>query len=104
MEISAKRMRRSFSASILISSEKAIPSAVRFMPFKIERRNTHMPDCESRIHRKYKSDIASERIRLPTLLRKLIALESRTGKREVFKKSAFRWRSASSRYEIASGG
>ena len=39
-----------------------------------------MPDCESRTQRKYSADIASDRIRLPILCFKLIALRSRTGK------------------------
>src|SRR5579883_117557 len=104
MEISTKRTRRLLSASILISSENAMPSEVSFSPFKIDRRKTHMPDCESRTQRRYRMDMASDRIRFPSLFKKLIALRSCTGNREVFRKSAFKWKKASSRYEMASGG
>src|SRR5215467_10353482 len=104
MEISTKRTWRLLSASILISSENAIPLDVSFSPARIERRKTHMPDCESRTHRKYKIDIARERTRFPSLFKKLIALRSRTGNRDVLRKSASRCRKASSKYEMASGG
>ena len=104
MEISAKRMREFLSASILISSENAMPSEVNRMFLRMERRKTHMPDCESRTQRKYRIDIASDNIQLPNLCLKLMASRSRTGKREAFRKSTFRCSSASMRYEIASGG
>ena len=56
-----------------------------------------MPDCESRTQRKNSTDIASDSTRLPNLCLKLMARESRTGKREAFRKSTSRWRNASSR-------
>src|SRR5260221_10412730 len=71
MEISAKRMLSLFNASILISSENAIPSETNFIPFKIDRLNTHIPDWESRTQRKYKMDMTSERTKLPNLCLKL---------------------------------
>src|SRR5262249_33001739 len=52
IEISPKRMRELRSASILISSENAMPSDSSFIPPRMERRRTHMPDWESRTHRK----------------------------------------------------
>ena len=53
-----KRIFGYFSASILISSEKAMPSETSFISSRMDRRKTHMPDCESRTQRKYSSDIA----------------------------------------------
>ena len=97
MEISVKRTRALLRASILISSENDMPSDSRCMSFKIDRRNTHMPDCESRTQRKYSMDIASERTQFPNLCLKLMARRSRTGKREAFRKSTSRCRKASSR-------
>src|ERR1039458_7724507 len=58
--ISPKRMRRLRIASILISSEKAMPSASSFMSCRMERRKTHMPDWESRTQRKKRMEVASE--------------------------------------------
>src|ERR1039457_372795 len=95
--ISTKRIWRLRMASILISSEKAMPSASSFMSSRMERRKTHMPDWESRTQRKKRMEVASESARLPNLCLKLMARESRTGKREAFKKSTSRWRKASSR-------
>src|SRR5258707_656683 len=104
MEISAKRMRGLFSASILISSENDIPSDSSRISSKIERRKTHIPDCESRTHWKYNSDIANDKTQFPNLCLKLIARRSRTGKRDAFRKSTSRCKKASIKYEIASGG
>src|ERR1700742_2310576 len=87
IESSAKRIRELLSASILISSENAMPSDVSRMFFRIDLRKIHMPDCESRTHRKYSTDIASESIQFPNLCLKLMAFESRTGNREAFRKS-----------------
>ena len=44
MEISPNRMCGLSRASILISSENAMPSASSFMSFRMERRSTHMPE------------------------------------------------------------
>ena len=44
------------------------------MSLRMERRNTHIPDCESRTHRKYSTDMASESTRFPNLCLKLMAL------------------------------
>src|SRR4051812_34750834 len=104
MEISTNRTLEFFRASILISSENAIPSDSSFMSFRIDRRNTHMPDCESLTQRKKRIEVASDKTKFPNLCLKLIACASRTGNRDAFRKSASRWRNASSRYEIASGG
>src|SRR5665647_2650664 len=52
IEISPKRIRESRRASILISSLKPMPSGSSFMSWRMERRKTHMPDCESRTQRK----------------------------------------------------
>ena len=97
MEISWNLTFLSFKASILISSENAIPSDSNRMSFKIDRLNTHMPDCESRTHRKYNTDIAIDSTQLPNLCLKLIAWRSRTGNREAFKKSASRCSIASTK-------
>ena len=97
MEISPNRIRGLRKASILISSENAMPSDSSFMSFRIERRNTHMPDCESRTQRKNSTDIASDSTRFPNLCLKLMASRSRTGKRDAFRKSTSRCRNASSR-------
>src|SRR5580692_9745149 len=104
MEISTNRTPAFFRASILISSENAMPSDTSFMFLRIDRRNTHIPDCESRTQRKYRIDMANDKIKLPNLCLKLMALRSRTGNRDAFRKSTSRCRKASSRYEIASGG
>jgi len=48
MEISRKRILGLLSASIFISSENAIPSDSSVIRGSIERRKTHIPDCESR--------------------------------------------------------
>ena len=45
-----------------------MPSDSSFMSFRMDRRNTHMPDCESRTQRKNSIDMASESTRLPNLL------------------------------------
>ena len=50
-----------------------MPSLSSFMSFRIARRNTHMPDCESRTQRKNSTDMASESTRLPNLCLKLMA-------------------------------
>src|SRR5580658_122792 len=86
MEISPKRIVGSRRASILISSENAMPSDSNFIFFKMERRKTHMPDCESRTQRKKSSDMARERPRLPILFFQLMARRSRTGNREALRK------------------
>src|SRR5262249_26266237 len=82
IDISPKRMRGLRSASILISSENAMPSDSSFISFRIWRRKTHIPDCESRTQRKNSTDVAIESARLPTLCLKLMARRSRTGNRE----------------------
>src|ERR1035441_541465 len=71
IEISPNRIRASRSASILISPLKPMPSDSNFMFSRMERRKTHMPDCESRTQRKNSSDMASERPRLPISLIRL---------------------------------
>src|SRR5512138_3671286 len=97
-------MRELLSASILISSENAMLSDSRFMDVRMDRRKTHIPDWESRTHRKYRPLIATDKARFPTLCLRLIARRSRTGNRDALRKSTSRWRNASMRYEIASGG
>src|SRR5262245_38690129 len=104
MEISPKRMREFRRASILISSENAMPSDSSFISLRIRRRKTHMPDCESRTHRKKSTDVAIESARFPILCLKLMAWRSRTGKREALRKSTSRCSRASIRYESASTG
>src|SRR5205823_3350537 len=104
IDSSVNRILELRKASIFISSENAIPSDSRIMPFKMQRRKTHIPDCESRTQLKNRSDIASDSTQFPNLCLKLIAPRSRTGNREAFRKSTSRCRNASSRYEIASGG
>src|ERR1035438_3975810 len=87
IEISPNRIRASRSASILISSLKPMPSDSNFMCSRMERRKTHMPDCESRTQRKKSSDMARERPRLPISLIRLIPRRSRTGNRDALRKS-----------------
>src|ERR1035437_8142060 len=87
MEISPKRIRESRKASILISSLKPMPSDSSFICWRMERRKTHIPDCESRTQRKKRRDMARDRPRLPISLIRLMPRRSRTGKREALRKS-----------------
>src|SRR5678810_1461643 len=73
MDISRKPISGFFIASILISSLKANPSLTRFILERISRRNTHIPDCESLTQRRYRTDMARERMRFPTRCLRLIA-------------------------------
>jgi hypothetical protein len=57
-----------------------MPSDSRCMSSRMDRRKTHMPDCESRTQRKYSSDMASDSTQFPNLCFKLMAFGSRTGK------------------------
>src|SRR5262249_37786917 len=71
MEISPKRTRGFRIASILISSLNAMPSLISFMSLRMDLRNTHMPDCESRTQRKKRTDITRDSTRFPNLFLKL---------------------------------
>src|SRR5271165_67679 len=104
MDNSAKRICFRFKASTLISSENAIPSDSSRISFRMDLRKTHIPDCESRTQRKNSSDMARDSAQLPNLCLKLIALASRTGNLQAFRKSTSRCRNASSKYDMASGG
>src|SRR5712692_6612611 len=63
IEISPKTILGCFSASILISSENDMLSDSSLINDRMLRRNTHMPDCESRTQWKYSSEVASESAR-----------------------------------------
>jgi len=85
----------SAQASILISSEKAMPSLTRRMS---PGWSGGGPTCltGSRAPSEEQNRHGKERIRLPILCLKLMAWVA-TGKREALRKSASRWRNASSR-------
>ena len=54
------------NASILISSESAMPLLVRSRSSRISFLNIHMPDCESTTNLRYSAIIVPERTALPS--------------------------------------